>query len=204
MFERYTDRARRVITFAKDEAQTLRHNYVGTEHILLGLIHEGEGVAAKALESFGISLEEVREQIEEDVGKGEDASPANILFSERAKKVLEHSQREAIQLGHNFISTEHLLLGLIRESEGVACQVLERLGLDTTTVPVRKRVIDILTGTYSTEVMGKIEFGASAKAVFTKARELAAANGDSEVTDRHVLVAALELVDLKGVLLKQN
>ena len=120
MFERFTDRARRVVVLAQEEARMLNHNYIGTEHILLGLIHEGEGVAAKGLESLGISLEAVRSQVEEIIGQGQQAPSGHIPFTPRAKKVLELSLREALQLGHNYIGTEHILLGLIREGEGVA------------------------------------------------------------------------------------
>ena len=118
MFERFTDRARRVVVLAQEEARMLNHNYIGTEHILLGLIHEGEGVAAKALESLGISLEAVRQQVEEIIGQGQQAPSGHIPFTPRAKKVLELSLREALQLGHNYIGTEHILLGLIREGDG--------------------------------------------------------------------------------------
>src|SRR3990170_2789791 len=120
MFERFTDRARRVVVLAQEEARMLNHNYIGTEHILLGLIHEGEGVAAKALESLGISLEGVRQQVEEIIGQGQQAPSGHIPFTPRAKKVLELSLREALQLGHNYIGTEHILLGLIREGAGGA------------------------------------------------------------------------------------
>ncbi|MGZ6978137.1 MAG: Clp protease N-terminal domain-containing protein, partial [Acidimicrobiia bacterium] len=130
MFERFTDRARRVVVLAQEEARLLNHNYIGTEHILLGLIHEGEGVAAKALVSLGISLEAVRAQVEEIIGHGGSAPSGHIPFTPRAKKVLELSLREALQLGHNYIGTEHILLGLIREGEGVAAQVLVKLGAD--------------------------------------------------------------------------
>jgi ATP-dependent Clp protease ATP-binding subunit ClpC len=131
MFERFTDRARRVVVLAQEEARMLNHNYIGTEHILLGLIHEGEGVAAKSLESLGISLEGVRSQVEEIIGQGQQAPSGHIPFTPRAKKVLELSLREALQLGHNYIGTEHILLGLIREGEGVAAQVLVKLGAAT-------------------------------------------------------------------------
>ncbi len=130
MFERFTDRARRVVVLAQEEARLLNHNYIGTEHILLGLIHEGEGVAAKALESLNISLEAVRSQVEEIIGQGGSSPSGHIPFTPRAKKVLELSLREALQLGHNYIGTEHILLGLIREGEGVAAQVLVKLGAD--------------------------------------------------------------------------
>ncbi|CAN5649212.1 ATP-dependent Clp protease ATP-binding subunit [soil metagenome] len=144
MFERFTDRARRVVVLAQEEARMLNHNYIGTEHILLGLIHEGEGVAAKALESLGISLEAVRQQVEEIIGQGQQAPSGHIPFTPRAKKVLELSLREALQLGHNYIGTEHILLGLIREGEGVAAQVLGKLGADLNRV--RQQVIQLLSG----------------------------------------------------------
>jgi len=144
MFERFTDRARRVVVLAQEEARMLNHNYIGTEHILLGLIHEGEGVAAKALESLGISLEGVRDQVEEIIGQGQTAPAGHIPFTPRAKKVLELSLREALQLGHNYIGTEHILLGLIREGEGVAAQVLQKLGADLNRV--RQQVIQLLSG----------------------------------------------------------
>jgi len=144
MFERFTDRARRVVVLAQEEARMLSHNYIGTEHILLGLIHEGEGVAAKALESLGIQLEAVRGQVEEIIGQGSQAPAGHIPFTPRAKKVLELSLREALQLGHNYIGTEHILLGLIREGEGVAAQVLVRLGAELTRV--RQQVMQLLSG----------------------------------------------------------
>jgi ATP-dependent Clp protease ATP-binding subunit ClpC len=144
MFERFTDRARRVVVLAQEEARLLNHSYIGTEHILLGLIHEGEGVAAKALESLGISLEAVRSQVEEIIGTGGSSPSGHIPFTPRAKKVLELSLREALQLGHNYIGTEHILLGLIREGEGVAAQVLVKLGADLSRV--RQQVIQLLSG----------------------------------------------------------
>src|SRR5688572_8362614 len=144
MFERFTDRARRVVVLAQEEARLLNHSYIGTEHILLGLIHEGEGVAAKALESLGISLEAVRSQVEEMIGQGGTSPSGHIPFTPRAKKVLELSLREALQLGHNYIGTEHILLGLIREGEGVAAQVLIKLGADLSRV--RQQVIQLLSG----------------------------------------------------------
>jgi ATP-dependent Clp protease ATP-binding subunit ClpA len=142
MFERFTDRARRVVVLAQ-EARLLNHNYIGTEHLLLGLIHEGEGVAAMVLESLGISLEAVRAQVEEIIGQGQSAPTGHIPFTPRAKKVLELSLREATQLGHNYIGTEHILLGLIREGEGVAAQVLVKLGADLSRV--RQQVIQVLS-----------------------------------------------------------
>ncbi|MCB0995291.1 MAG: ATP-dependent Clp protease ATP-binding subunit, partial [Acidimicrobiales bacterium] len=162
MFERFTDRARRVVVLAQEEARLLNHNYIGTEHILLGLIHEGEGVAAKALESLGISLEAVREQVQEIIGQGGSSPSGHIPFTPRAKKVLELSLREALQLGHNYIGTEHILLGLIREGEGVAAQVLVKLGADLSRV--RQQVIQLLSG-YSGP--GTQQGGSSEKAAAT-------------------------------------
>jgi ATP-dependent Clp protease ATP-binding subunit ClpC len=144
MFERFTDRARRVVVLAQEEARMLNHNYIGTEHILLGLLHEGEGVAAKALESLGISLDVVRQQVEEIIGQGQQALSGHIPFTPRAKKVLELSLREALQLGHDYVGTEHILLGLIREGDGVAAQVLVTLGADLNRV--RQQVIQLLHG----------------------------------------------------------
>jgi ATP-dependent Clp protease ATP-binding subunit ClpC len=159
VFERFTDRARRVVVLAQEEARQLSHSYIGTEHVLLGLIHEGEGVAAKALESLGISLEAVRGQVEEIIGRGGSAPSGHIPFTPRAKKVLELSLREALQLGHNYIGTEHILLGLIREGEGVAAQVLVKLGADLSRV--RQTVIQLLSG-YQGPQGGKESAGATA------------------------------------------
>jgi ATP-dependent Clp protease ATP-binding subunit ClpA len=142
MFERFTDRARRVVVLAQDEARRLDHNYIGTEHILLGLVQEGEGVAAKALEALAIGLAAVRQQVEEIVGRGKEAPGGHIPFTPRAKKVLELSLREALQLGHDYIGTEHILLGLIREGEGVAARVLANLGADLNLV--RQQVVQLL------------------------------------------------------------
>jgi ATP-dependent Clp protease ATP-binding subunit ClpC len=142
MFERFTDRGRLVVILAQKEARMLNHNYIGTEHILLGLIHEGEGVAAKSLESLGISLEGARSQVEEIVDQGQQAPPDRIPFTPRTKKMLELSLREAAQLGHDYIGTEHILLGLIREGEGIAAQVLVELGAELTRV--RQEVIQLL------------------------------------------------------------
>lgn len=144
MFERFTDRARRVVVLAQEEAKGLNHNYIGTEHILLGLIKEGDGIAAKALAELNISIDNVREQVQEIIGQGQQAPSGHIPFTPRAKKVLELSLREALQLGHNYIGTEHILLGLIREGEGVAATVLVKLGADLTRV--RQTVIQLLSG----------------------------------------------------------
>ena len=155
MFERFTDRAGRVVVLAQEEARMLSHNYIGTEHILLGLIHEGEGVAAKALESLDISLEAVRAQVEEIIGQGQQAPSGHIPVTPRAMMVLVLSLREALQLGHSYIGTEHILLGLIREGEGVAAQVLQKLGADLNRV--RQQVIQLLSG-----FQGKEQAGAQA------------------------------------------
>jgi ATP-dependent Clp protease ATP-binding subunit ClpC len=151
MFEKFTDKARRVVVLAQEEAKMLNHNYIGTEHILLGLIHEGEGVAAKALEALGINLDAVREQVQEIIGQGQTPPTGHIPFTPRAKKVLELSLREALQLGHSYIGTEHLLLGLIREGEGVAAQVLTKLGADSNRV--RQQVVELLSGFQSKETV---------------------------------------------------
>ena len=132
------------MVLAQEEARMLNHNYIGTEHILLGLVSEGDGVAAKALESLGIAVEGVRQQVEEIIGQGQQAPSGHIPFTPRAKKVLELSLREALQLGHNYIGTEHILLGLIREGEGVAAQVLVKLGADLNRV--RQQVLQLLSG----------------------------------------------------------
>jgi ATP-dependent Clp protease ATP-binding subunit ClpA len=142
MFQRFTDRARTVVVLAQDEARRLDHNYIGTEHLLLGLIREGEGVAAKALEALGISLDSVRQQVEQIIGQGQQAPSGHIPFTPRAKKVLELSLRESQQLGHNYIGTEHILLGVIHPSDGVARQVLVKLGADPNRV--RQQVIRLL------------------------------------------------------------
>jgi hypothetical protein len=144
VFERFTDRARRVVVLAHEEARLLGHNYIGTEHILLGIVREGDGVGAKALESIGIPLEAVRAHVREIVGSGSRAPSGHIPFTARAKKALELSLREALQLGHNYIGTEHVLLGLIREGDGVGAQVLTRLGADV--ARVRAEVIRLLSG----------------------------------------------------------
>ena len=144
MFERFTDRARRVVLLAQEEARLLNHDYIGTEHILLGLVHEEQGVAARALTELNISLEAVRAVVQEIVGQGESPPTGHIPFTPRAKKVLELSLREAIQLGHNYIGTEHILLGVIREGQGVAAQVLIQLGADLDRV--RQQVVQVLAG----------------------------------------------------------
>jgi ATP-dependent Clp protease ATP-binding subunit ClpC len=144
VFERFTERARRVVVLAQEEARMLNHNYIGTEHVLLGLVREGEGVAAKALESLGISLKDVRGDVEEIIGQGQSVPTGQIPFTPRAKKVLELSLRESLQLGHNYIGTEHVLLGLVREGEGVGAQVLQKRGADLD--GVRAKVVSLLSG----------------------------------------------------------
>jgi ATP-dependent Clp protease ATP-binding subunit ClpC len=181
MFERFTDRARRVVVLAQEEARLLNHSYIGTEHILLGLIHEGEGVAAKALESLGISLEAVRNQVEEIIGQGGSSPSGHIPFTPRAKKVLELSLREALQLGHNYIGTEHILLGLIREGEGVAAQVLVKLGADLSRV--RQQVIQLLSGYQGPAGGSRPEQGAPGAAVGAS-KEDPADKGSSQILDQ--------------------
>jgi ATP-dependent Clp protease ATP-binding subunit ClpC len=142
MFERFTERARKVVVLAQEEARHFNHNYIGTEHLLLGLLREDEGVAARALASLNVTLDEVREQVESIVGYGEEGTGAQAPFTPRSKKVLELALREALQLGHNYIGTEHILLGLVREDEGVAAQVLQKLGADL--ARVRETVVELL------------------------------------------------------------
>ncbi len=142
MFERFTDRARRVVVLAQEEARQLNHNYVGTEHLLLGLIHEDDGVAAQALTALGIRLDDARREIDAIIGRGTEQPSGHIPFTPRAKKVLELSSREAKLLGHDYVGTEHLLLGLLREGDGVAVQILVRRGIDLNRV--RQQVIQLL------------------------------------------------------------
>ena len=178
MFERFTDRARRVVVLAQEEARLLNHSYIGTEHILLGLIHEGEGVAAKALESLSISLDAVRAQVEEIIGQGGSSPSGHIPFTPRAKKVLELSLREALQLGHNYIGTEHILLGLLREGEGVATQVLVKLGADLG--KVRQQVIQLLSGYQGPGTKGEAAGSAAAPGTKDEPGE----KGGSQVLDQ--------------------
>jgi ATP-dependent Clp protease ATP-binding subunit ClpA len=164
MFERFTDRARRVVVLAQEQARLRNHDYIGTEHLLLGLIAEGQGVAATTLESLGISLEAVRAQVEEAIGQGQRTPTGQVPFTPRAKKVLELSLREALQLGHNYIGTEHLLLGLLREGEGVAAQVLVALGAELSRV--RQQVVQVLSVS-----AGGLEAGARTRWVLMRVPE---------------------------------
>jgi ATP-dependent Clp protease ATP-binding subunit ClpA len=145
VFERFTERARQVVVLAQDEARLLKHNYIGTEHILLGLLREEEGLAARVLETLGITVEEVRAQVARIVGSGDEVTTGQIPFTPRAKKVLELSLREALGLGHNYIGTEHVLLGLARENEGVAARILLDFGADSEAI--RDEIIRMLSGT---------------------------------------------------------
>jgi ATP-dependent Clp protease ATP-binding subunit ClpA len=190
MFERFTDRARRVVVLAQEEARLLNHNYIGTEHLLLGLIHEGEGLAAQALERLGASLDAIRSRVESMIGQGGSIPSGHIPFTSRAKKVLELSLRESLQLGHSYIGTEHLLLGLIREGQGVAAQVLAQLGLELSRV--RQEVIELLSG--HTPPVAELprtpppaDTPAAARAK-DQARRLA---GEGPVGTHHVLTAIL-------------
>jgi ATP-dependent Clp protease ATP-binding subunit ClpA len=153
MFERFTDRARRVVVVAQEESRSLGHDYIGTEHILLGILGAGESVAVRALASLGVSLEAARQQVEEIAGRRSREVSGHIPFTPRAKKVLELSLREALRLGHNYIGTEHILLGLIREGEGVAAQVLTRLGADLD--QTRQQVIRLLHGLQAAETVAE-------------------------------------------------
>jgi ATP-dependent Clp protease ATP-binding subunit ClpA len=145
MFERFTERARQVVVFAQGEARALKHNYIGTEHLLLGLLREEDGLAARVLDSFDVTLEEARAMVARIVGEGEDVATGQIPFTPRAKKVLELSLREAIALGHNYIGTEHILLGVVRENEGVAARIL--LDFDVDAEKVHGAVMELLSGT---------------------------------------------------------
>ena len=144
MFERFTERARQVVVLAQEEARTLKHNYIGTEHILLGLLREEEGLAARVLEGLEITVEEVRAQVIRIVGSGEEVTSGQIPFTPRAKKVLELALREALSLGHNYIGTEHILLGLVRENEGVAARILPDFDADSE--KIRNEIIRMLSG----------------------------------------------------------
>ncbi|WP_292700180.1 AAA family ATPase [Microbacterium sp. 69-10] len=188
MFERFTDRARRVVVLAQEEAKMLNHNYIGTEHILLGLIHEGEGVAAKALESLGISLDAVREQVQDIIGQGQQQPTGHIPFTPRAKKVLELSLREALQLGHNYIGTEHILLGLIHEGEGVAAKALESLGISLDAV--REQVQDII-GQGQQQPTGHIPFTPRAKKVLELSLREALQLGHNYIGTEHILLGLI-------------
>jgi ATP-dependent Clp protease ATP-binding subunit ClpC len=194
MFEKFSDRARRVVVLSQEEARLLNHNYIGTEHILLGLVHEGEGVAARTLGSLNISLDAVRREVEEIIGQGGSPPGEHIPFTPRAKKVLELSLREAIQLGHNYIGTEHILLGLLREGEGVACQVLVELGASLP--KVRARVLQ-LAAESTGEGRGGWVFRPSSElaAVLDEAHRVAEAKGESEVMPIHLFLAAVEHPD---------
>jgi ATP-dependent Clp protease ATP-binding subunit ClpC len=180
MFERFTDRARRVVVLAQEEARLLNHNYIGTEHLLLGLIREDEGVAAKALESAGISLEAARQQVEEIIGRGQQVPSGHIPFTPRAKKVLELSLREAHQLGRDYIGTEHLLLGLIREGKGVGPQVLARLGAGPD--QVRQQAIQLVAGR-GPEVTGPVAVVGGAGESVLRPRTVTGEHWMAEVRD---------------------
>jgi ATP-dependent Clp protease ATP-binding subunit ClpC len=208
MFERFTDRARRVVVLAQEEARMLNHNYIGTEHVLLGLISEGEGVAARVLRTMGVSLEAVRFQVEEIIGQGQTAPPGHLPFTPRAKKVLELSLREALQLGHNYIGTEHILLGLIREGEGVAAQVLQKMGGNLQRV--REQVVQTLSGYPTSGVtdihegvpeirhhLGKYVFSEEGWAILETAKGAATDLGRSEIGSVDFLLAVITADDAR-------
>ncbi|HET6662794.1 MAG TPA: Clp protease N-terminal domain-containing protein [Acidimicrobiales bacterium] len=194
MFERFSDRARRVIVLSQEEARLLNHNYIGTEHILLGLIAETEGVAARALVSLGVKLDTVRHEVEEIIGQGGSPPSGHIPFTPRAKEVLELSLREAMQLGHNYIGTEHILLGLVREGEGVACQVLVKLGASLP--KVRARVVRLLDEGGGEATAAPVpRLSSELMAVLDEARRAAEATGEPEVAPIHLFLAAVEHPD---------
>ncbi|MEI6625101.1 MAG: Clp protease N-terminal domain-containing protein, partial [Thermoleophilia bacterium] len=162
MFERFTERARQVVVLAQDEARALKHNYIGTEHILLGLLREEEGLAARVLDSLDITVEDVRANVARIVGQGEEVTTGQIPFTPRAKKVLELALREALSLGHNYIGTEHILLGLVRENEGVAARIL--LDFDADAEKIRNEIIRMLSGPGRRSQSGGTAAGAGAGA----------------------------------------
>ena len=182
MFERFTDRARRVLVLAQEEARLLDHDFIGTEHILLGLIREGDGVAAQALGSLDVSLQAVRQKVEETVGPAGPSTTGSPPFTPRAKKVLELSLREALQLGHSYIGTEHILLGLVREGEGGAVEVLVSLGADLT--GVRQQVIQLLSGYQSPGRSRRPSRDAVAVARACRSRPVTAASKRAQATRR--------------------
>jgi ATP-dependent Clp protease ATP-binding subunit ClpC len=165
VFERFTDRARRVVVLAQSEARMLNQDYIGTEHLLLGLIQEGEGVAARALEQLDISLVAVQQRVEQLIGRGTQSPTGHIPFTPRAKKVLELSLRESLNIGHNYIGTEHILLGLIREGEGVAAQVLRQLGADLERVRLEVlRLLAALPGAVAMDILSEAATGSEGRA----------------------------------------
>jgi ATP-dependent Clp protease ATP-binding subunit ClpA len=193
MFERFSGPARRVVVLAQEEARLLNHNYIGTEHILLGLVR-AEGVAARELASIGVVLDRARQQLGEIIGQGDSSPSGHIPFTARAKTVLELSLREAIALGHNYIGTEHILLGLLREGEGVACQMLVEMGVNLP--EVRARVLELVSGGAGEGVAAPmIRLSAELEAVIEEARGEAAAAGDTEVAPIHLFLAAVQHPD---------
>jgi ATP-dependent Clp protease ATP-binding subunit ClpC len=191
MFEKFSDRARRVVVLAQEEARLLNHDYIGTEHILLGLVHENEGLAAQVLESLNVGLDAVRREVEDLVGQGGSPPSEHIPFTPRAKKVLELSLREAIQHGHNYIGTEHILLGLLREGEGVACQVLVKLGASLP--KVRARVLQLVAESRGEGPRGWVyRPSPDLAAVLDEAHRVAEASGESEVMPIHLFLAAVD------------
>ena len=190
------------MVLAQEEARLLNHNYIGTEHLLLGLVHEGHGVAAVALESLGISLTEVRAAVEQRTSRGPSEPSGHIPFTPRAKTVLELSMREALQLGHNYIGTEHVLLGLVREGDGVGSQVLAELGVELASV--RQRIVELLNGMPGSEPMAaRARTGGSGiGGIFEPALNEARRLGDDSVGPEHVVLAALDSNDVAGRVLR--
>ncbi len=195
MFERFTERARKVVVLAQEEARHFNHNYIGTEHLLLGLLREDEGVAAQALSSLNVALDEVREQVESIVGYGEEGTGAQAPFTPRSKKVLELALREALQLGHNYIGTEHILLGLIREGEGVAAAVLTNLSVDLE--QVQERVEESVRRGKATIALGELPYTSRAKKVLEFAMAEARELNHQYVGTEHLLLGLLR--EEKGI-----
>jgi ATP-dependent Clp protease ATP-binding subunit ClpA len=214
VFERFTDRARRVVVLAQEEARRLNHNYIGTEHLLLGLVHQRDAAAARALESLGISLQSVREQVEEFVGRGQIPPAGHVPFTPRGKKVLELSLREALRLGHNYIGTEHVLLGLLREGEGMAAQLLTRLGagLDDVREAVMSTVagleeeesvtLDVLEADEAAQAAGMVahigRLDNEVLLAIARARDVARDLGHPATDVAHLLVAIAAMTDTLG------
>jgi len=197
VFERFTERARQVVVLAQDEARALKHNYIGTEHILLGLLREEEGVAARVLESLDITVEEVRVQVARIVGSGDELMAGQIPFTPRAKKVLELSLREALSLGHNWIGTEHILLGLARENEGVAARIL--LDFEADGEKIRNAVIEALAGKATRRRAGTPKRKPSVDALSAELRRVTV--GIDSLRSRVVYGAALAAIGFPGGLL---
>jgi len=192
MFERFTERARQVVVLAQEEARTLKHNYIGTEHILLGLLREEEGLAARVLESLDITVERVRAQVVRIVGSGEEVTSGQIPFTPRAKKVLELALREALSLGHNYIGTEHILLGLLHEGKGAAALALTSAGV---TLEAGRSQVELIIGRGQSEPSGHIPFTPRAKKSLELSLREALQLSDNYIGTGHVLLGLIRQGD---------